>query len=234
MVKKRTIGKTHCAWLTAAVATIAALAMYVETQPYQIGSSAALVLAIGAMILRDIIKHITGASKRHTLLGLSNSSECAARLPVADGDTVHAGCEDSTVPRSVGPPWNRARLEVLIGTIVPPLERAPISNLRAVNSFGNVLDTVNVDQQVQITATLTSGQDEDQAFAYIVQIQDANGVTVELAWIHGTLGPAQTSDPALSWIPAAADSYTATAFAWESIDNPKALSPPAEFSVTVI
>ena len=121
----------------------------------------------------------------------------------------------------------------LIGPIVPPLERAPISNLRVANSFGNTLDTVNVDQQVRIAATLTSGQDEDQAFAYLVQIQDANGVTVALAWIQGTLGPAQTFDPALSWTPAAAGSYTATAFAWESIDNPTALSPPAEFNVTV-
>ena len=97
------------------------------------------------------------------------------------------------------------------------------------NSFGNTLDTVNADRQVRITATLTSGQ--DRAFAYLVQIQDANDVTVALAWIQGTLGPAQTFDPALSWTPAAAGSY-ATAFAWESIDNPTALSPPAKFSVT--
>ena len=113
----------------------------------------------------------------------------------------------------------------------PPPERAPISNPRVVNSFDNTLDTVNVDQQVRIAATLTSGQ--DRVFAYLVQIQDANGVTVALAWIQGTLGPAQTFDPALSWTPAAAGSYTATAFAWESIDNPTALSPPAEFNVTV-
>ena len=156
------------------------------------------------------------------------------RLRVSEGDTVTARYFDYTLPA----PDDRGDRESiqstsLIGTIVPPLERAPISNLRVVNSFGNTLDTVNVDQQVQITATLTSGQDEDQAFAYLVQIQDANGVTVALAWIQGTLGPAQTFDPALSWTPAAAGSYTATAFAWESIDNPTALSPPAEFNVTV-
>ena len=156
------------------------------------------------------------------------------RLRVSEGDTVTARYFDNTLPA----PDDRGDRQAiqstsLIGTIVPPLERAPISNLRVVNSFGNTLDTVNVDQQVQITATLTSGQDEDQAFAYLVQIQDANGVTVALAWIQGTLGPAQTFDPALSWTPAAAGSYTATAFAWESIDNPTALSPPAEFNVTV-
>ena len=156
------------------------------------------------------------------------------RLRVSEGDTVTSRYFDNTLP---APDDRGDRTPIqstsLIGTIVPPLERAPISNLRVVNSFGNTLDTVNVDQQVQITATLTSGQDEDQAFAYLVQIQDANDVTVALAWIQGTLGPAQTFDPALSWTPAAAGSYTATAFAWESIDNPTALSPPAEFNVTV-
>ena len=156
------------------------------------------------------------------------------RLRVGEGDTVTARYFDYTLPA----PDNRGdRKEVsstsFIGTIVPPLERAPISGLRVVNSFGNTLDTVNVDQQVQVTATLTSGQDEDQAFAYLVQIQDANGVTVALAWIQGTLGPAQTLDPALSWTPTAAGDYTATAFAWESIDNPTALSPTAEFQITV-
>ena len=156
------------------------------------------------------------------------------RLRVSEGDTVTSRYFDNTLPAPDDRGDRKAiQSTSLIGTIVPPLERAPISNLRVVNSFGNTLDTVNVDQQVQITATLTSGQDADQAFAYLVQIQDANGVTVALAWIQGTLGPAQTFDPALSWTPAAAGSYTATAFAWESIDNPTALSPPAEFNVTV-
>ena len=156
------------------------------------------------------------------------------RLRVAEGDTITSRYYDYTLPE----PATRGDREPVsstssIGTIVPPLERAPISSLRVVNSFGNTLDTVNVDQQVQVTATLTSGQDSEQAFAYLVQIQDANGVTVALAWIQGTLGPAQTFDPALSWTPTTAGTYTATAFAWESIDNPTALSPPAEFQITV-
>ena len=156
------------------------------------------------------------------------------RLRVAEGDTITSRYYDYTLPE----PATRGDREPVsttssIGTIVPPLERAPISNLRVVNSFGNTLDTVNVDQQVQVTATLNSGQDLEQAFAYLVQIQDANGVTVALAWIQGTLGPAQAFDPALSWTPTTAGTYTATAFAWESIDNPTALSPPAEFQITV-
>jgi hypothetical protein len=156
------------------------------------------------------------------------------RLRVAEGDTVTAEYEDNTLPN----PYTTAdELDIsatsLIGTVVPPLERAPAANLRTVDAFGNSLSTVSVDQQVQITADLANGQDREQAFAYLVQIQDGNGVTVSLAWITGSLSAGQSFSPALSWIPTDAGTYTATAFVWESVDNPTALSPPVSTTITV-
>jgi len=156
------------------------------------------------------------------------------RLRVAEGDTVTAEYEDNTLPD----PYTTAdELDVtattLIGTLVPPLERVPASNLRTVDAFGNSLDAVSVDQQVQISADLANGQDREQAFAYLVQIQDGDGVTVSLAWISGTITSGQSFSPALSWIPTASGSYTATAFVWESVDNPTALSPPVSTTVSV-
>ncbi len=156
------------------------------------------------------------------------------RLRVAEGDTVTAEYEDNTLPD----PYTTAdELDItattLIGTVVPPLERAPAANLRTVDAFGNSLDTVSVDQQVQISADLNNGQDREQTFAYLVQIQDGEGVTVSLAWITGSLTNGQSFSPALSWIPTASGSYTATAFVWESVDNPTALSPPVSTTITV-
>ncbi len=156
------------------------------------------------------------------------------RLRVAEGDTITGEYEDNTLPE----PYTRAdELNItatsLIGTIVPPLERAPAANLRTVDAFGNSLDAVSVDQQVQISADLANGQDREQAFAYLVQIQDGNGVTVSLAWITGSLSAGQSFSPALSWIPTSAGSYTATAFVWESVDNPTALSPPVSTTISV-
>jgi len=156
------------------------------------------------------------------------------RLRVAEGDTVTAEYEDNTLPD----PYTTAdELDItatsLIGTVVPPLERAPAANLRTVDAFGNSLDTVSVDQQVQISADLANGQDREQTFAYLVQIQDGNGVTVSLAWITGSLSSGQSFSPALSWIPTEAGTYTATAFVWESVDNPTALSPPVSTTVNV-
>jgi hypothetical protein len=156
------------------------------------------------------------------------------RLRVSEGDTVTAEYEDNTLPS----PYTTAdelniTATTLIGTVVPPLERAPAANLRTVDAFGNSLDTVSVDQQVQISADLSNGQDREQAFAYLVQIQDDNGVTVSLAWITGSLSAGQSFSPALSWIPSEAGTYTATAFVWESVDNPTALSPPVSTTVNV-
>jgi hypothetical protein len=156
------------------------------------------------------------------------------RLRVAEGNTVTAEYEDNTLPD----PYTTAdELDItattLIGTIVPPLERAPATNLRIVDAFGNSLDTVSAGQQVQIVADLANGQDRSQAFAYLVQVQDSNGVTVALSWISGTLEAGQSLSPSTSWIPSDAGAYAATAFVWESVDNPTALSPPVTTDIAV-
>ena len=175
----------------------------------------------------------TGIFEGTVFFTVSNESS-GHRLRVAEGDTVTADYEDNTLPD----PYTTAdelniTATTLIGTVVPPLERAPAANLRTVDAFGNSLDTVSVDQQVQISADLANGQDREQAFAYLVQIQDENGVTVSLAWITGSLSAGQSFSPALSWIPSEAGTYTATAFVWESVDNPTALSPPVSTTVNV-
>ncbi len=156
------------------------------------------------------------------------------RLRVVEGDTVTAQYYDNTLP---APFKETERLRVgattLIGTIVPPLERAPISDLRAVDSFGNTLDTISVDTQIQLESDVTNGQDKTQEFAYLIQVQDENGVTVSLNWITGSLTEGQSLSPAVSWTPSEAGTYDVTAFVWESIENPTALSPTATIAITV-
>ena len=175
----------------------------------------------------------TGIFEGTVFFTVANDSS-GHRLRVAEGDTVTAEYEDNTLPD----PYTTAdELDItatsLIGTVVPPLERAPAANLRTVDAFGNSLNAVSVDQQVQLTADLANGQDREQSFAYLVQIQDGDGVTVSLAWITGSLSSGQSFSPALSWIPTEGGSYTATAFVWESVDNPTALSPPVSTTISV-
>ena len=169
-----------------------------------------------------------------TVFFTTSSASSGHRLRIAEGDTVTAYYVDQTLPD----PYTTAdsidiTATTLIGTIVPPLERAPASDLRVVDPFGNSLSTVSPDQQVQVSANLANGQDRDQDFAYLVQIQDGDGVTVHLAWIAGTLSPGQSFSPAVSWTPSESGTYTVTAFVWESVDNPTALSPPITIDVDV-
>ena len=156
------------------------------------------------------------------------------RLRVSEGDTVTADYADGTLPL---PYTTNDQVSItsttIIGTIVPPLERAPATNLRIVDAFGSSIDAVSVDQQVQITADLSSGQDKDQDFAYLIQIQNSDGVTVSLSWIAGTLSSGQSFSPSGSWTPTSAGTYSVTAFVWESIDNPTALSPPLTIDISV-
>ena len=175
----------------------------------------------------------TGIFEGTVFFTLDDDSE-GHRLRVAEGDTVTVEYEDNTLPD----PYSTAdELEItattLIGTVVPPLERAVVSNLRPVDSFENSLDAISVDQQVQVTADLASGQDKDQEFAYLVQIQDGNGVTVSLSWIAGSLAGGQSFSPSVSWTPTNAGDYKVTAFAWESLSNPTALSPPVSIEISV-
>ena len=170
-----------------------------------------------------------------TVYFTTNFGSSGNRLHVSEGDTVTGEYKDRTLP----PPYTpadqlRLTSTTFIGTIVPPLERAPATNPRIVDSFGNAINgTVKVGQQIQVTADLANGQNRDQPFAYLVQIQDANGVTVSLSWITGTLSAGQSLNPAQSWTPSAAGTYTAQIFVWQSIDNPNALSPPLSTTINV-
>jgi len=117
-------------------------------------------------------------------------------LRVSEGDTVTAEVTDYTLP---GPDYTSSdsllfAATTTVGTAFPPLERAPAANARVVDASGNSVAEVSSGQQVQIAADVTNGQSKDQAFAYLVQVQDASGVTVSLSWLTGSLTSRSIND----------------------------------------
>jgi hypothetical protein len=90
-----------------------------------------------------------------------------------------------------------------------------------------------VNKQVQITSDVTNGQDRTQPFAYLVQIQNKDGVVVSLSWLTGSLDPGQSLNPSQSWTPISPGTYTAQIFVWAGINNPDALSVPLNMMITV-
>jgi hypothetical protein len=170
-----------------------------------------------------------------TVYFTADAATSGSNIRVSEGDTVTAEYTDETLPEPYTTSDDLTIAGTLtIGTAFPPLERAPAANARVVDAFGSSVAEVSSGQQVQIAADVSNGQSKDQAFAYLVQVQDGNGVTVSLAWITGSLTAGQSMSPALSWTPDASGTYTATVFVWESVDNPTALSPTVSVDIDVV
>jgi len=104
------------------------------------------------------------------------------------------------------------------------LQRVTINDPRLENAFGiSIVDNVNVNHQIQVSADVTNIQEKSQNFVYIVQIKNKTGFVVSLGWISGQLTPDQKLSPSLSWIPNESGKYTAEIFIWEGLINHTAL-----------
>jgi hypothetical protein len=170
-----------------------------------------------------------------TVFFTSDLATSGSSLRVSEGDTVTVEYTDETLPEPYTTDDDLTiAATTTVGTAFPPLERAPAANARVVDAFGASVAEVSVDQQVQIAADVSNGQSKDQAFAYLVQVQDASGVTVSLSWLTGSLTSGQSMTAAQSWTPTSSGSYTATVFVWESVSNPTALSPTVSVNIDVV
>ena len=114
------------------------------------------------------------------------------------------------------------------------LERVAIIDPRLENAFGApVLDNINVNQQIQISADITNHQTKSQNFVYLVQIKNDADLVVSLGWISGQLTPNQELSPSLSWTSSDSGKYTAEVFVWEGLKNHSALSEYTKLSISV-
>ena len=114
------------------------------------------------------------------------------------------------------------------------LERTSIMDPRLENAFGApVLDNINVNQQIQISADITNHQTKSQNFVYLVQIKNDADLVVSLGWISGQLTPNQELSPSLSWTSSDSGKYTAEVFVWEGLKNHNALSEYIKLSISV-
>jgi len=115
------------------------------------------------------------------------------------------------------------------------LERVSIVDPRLVNAFGSPTgNSINVDQQIQISADIINNQEISQKFAYLIQIKNENDIVVFFGWVVGELNPHQKFNPSLSWIPKEAGEFTAEIFVWEGFPvNHKALTEFTTLKINV-
>jgi len=122
---------------------------------------------------------------------------------------------------------------LVLATLVPIIHGAfAIQGDVSSTTLKNVAWETKVNKQVQITSDITNNQDKTQPFAYLVQIQNHDGVVVSLSWLTGSLDSGQSLSPSQSWIPVSPGTYTAQIFVWEGINNPDALSVPLSMMIT--
>lgn len=124
-------------------------------------------------------------------------------------------------------------ISVLVVLLVPVMQNALAIQGDTSATLKNTTWETKVNKQVQITADVTNGQDRTQPFAYLVQIQNQDGVVVSLSWLSGSLDAGQSLNPSQSWTPVLPGTYTAQIFVWAGINNPDALSPPLNMVITV-
>lgn len=127
-------------------------------------------------------------------------------------------------------------LAMIVVSIIPPsysqsLNVSPISNNTSTATLENGIWHTKVNKQIQIAADIVNNQDKPQAFAYLVQIQNQDGVVISLSWLTGSLDAAQTLSPSQSWVPTIPGTYNVQIFVWQGIDNPDALSPPLTMKI---
>jgi hypothetical protein len=117
---------------------------------------------------------------------------------------------------------------------ISELERATMDDPRLENAFGQpIMDNVNVNQQIQISADITNNQPKSQNFVYLVQIKNENGVVVSVGWISGQLTPDQKLNPSLSWAPKDSGEFIAEIFVWEGLVNHSALTEYSKLNINV-
>ncbi len=116
------------------------------------------------------------------------------------------------------------------------LERTSIGDPQLVNAFGSPLgNSINVDQQIQISADVMNNQEKSQKIAYLVQVKDDSGFVVSVGWVVGVeLKPQQEFTQSISWIPKEAGEFTAEIFVWEGFPvNHNAISDYKSIQISV-
>ncbi len=113
-------------------------------------------------------------------------------------------------------------------------EKVSLGSIGLVDQTGARLRSVSVGEQVMIQAKVTSNFATSEEIAYISQVKDADGITVALSWITGTISPGQSLELAVSWLPDVPGEYTAEVFVWKDVKTPEPLSFEVKRSTIVV
>lgn len=103
-------------------------------------------------------------------------------------------------------------------------EKMMMSQVKFEDARGVPISTAKVGQNVLIRTSIKSMMQTSQDYAYIVQVKDAEHVTVFLEAKNGSVTPLGLSTPAITWVPEAEGAYNVEVYLWSGMDTPEPLS----------
>ncbi len=167
-------------------------------------------------------------------ISLSTNTSSGNRLYAVPGDNIFAKYDDHTLPK----PFSKSD-EISIETSaavdysILSINRIQTLPISFSDSFGNPLDSLISQTQMQIVGTIENKLNYEQEFIYFFQIKNSDNSVLSLSWIQGKLSPNQILDISQSWIPEKPDTYVLETYVWNSLNDFIPLSPAISSSITI-
>jgi hypothetical protein len=116
-----------------------------------------------------------------------------------------------------------------------PLEKIEILETSILDSQNAEITQISRGEQITVHNTLKNYQLAPQSYAYIIQVTDENGFTIQLEWETGLVESGGTIELSRSWVAEEAGPYSVQILIWDGISNaPVALSEAANMSFQVV
>ena len=167
-------------------------------------------------------------------ISLSTNTSSGNRLYVLPGDNIFAKYDDYTLPK----PFSKSdetsiETSATVDYSIPSIDRIHASTISFSDGFGNTLDSLVSNTQMQIVGTIENQLTYEQDFVYFFQIKNSENSVISLSWIKGKLSPNQSLDISQSWIPEKSDNYILETYVWNSLNESIPLSPPTIASIII-
>ena len=167
-------------------------------------------------------------------ISLSTNTSSGNRLHVLPGDNIFAKYDDYTLPK----PFSKSdetsiETSATVDYSIPSIDRIHASTISFSDGFGNPLDSLVSETQMQIVGTIENHLTYEQDFVYFFQIKNSENSVISLSWIKGKLSPNQVLDISQSWIPEKSDNYILESYVWNSLNESIPLSPPLITSIII-
>jgi len=181
----------------------------------------------------DVIETTENSGIFAGTISITNLESSGNRLHAIAGDAIHARYTDYTLPK---PYTISDSIEIedtlFLESITPSTKSIVNKNFRVTDSFGNELNSISKDMQVQLVGTIVNEQPFSQKFTYLFQTKDNADSVISISWVQGKISQGNTLDVSQSWITPRTGKFSIETFVWKSLSDPIPLS--SQLTSTII